>query len=276
MVNSLQDTTVLNNGVHMPWMGLGVFKVEDGQVLVDAVKTAIKNGYRSIDTASFYNNEEGVGRAVKECGVPRDQLFITSKVWNSDQGYESTIKAFESTLEKLDMDYLDLYLIHWPVKGKYVDTWRALEKIYKEGKVRAIGVSNFNVHHLEDILAVCEVKPAVNQVEYHPHLTQEEVRAYCEREKIQLEAWSPLKKGQLLNDPTIVEIANKYNKNSAQVILRWDLQNHVVTIPKSITESRIVDNANIFDFTLAEEDMQRISGLNINERTGADPDNFHF
>jgi len=276
MVNGLQDTVTLNNGVKMPWVGLGVFKVEDGQVVVDAVKAAIKHGYRSIDTAAFYQNEAGVGQGIRESGVAREELFITTKVWNSDQGYESTLKAFESSLSKLGLEYVDLYLIHWPVKGKYKETWKALEKLYKEGKVRAIGVSNFNIHHLEDLLSDCEIKPAVNQVEYHPHLTQEALREFCQQQEIQLEAWSPLKKGILLSDPVIVELAEKYKKTPAQIILRWDLQNGVITIPKSIKEHRIIENADLFDFQLAEEDMKKISALNINSRSGADPDNFNF
>ncbi|WP_102272517.1 aldo/keto reductase [Cytobacillus massiliigabonensis] len=276
MLTSLQDTVTLNNGVKMPWVGLGVFKVEDGQVVVDSVKSAIKNGYRSIDTASYYNNEKGVGQGIKESGVPREELFITSKVWNSDQGYESTLKSFELSLTKLGLEYLDLYLIHWPVKGKYKETWKALEKVYKEGKVRAIGVSNFNIHHLEDLLIDCEIKPAINQVEYHPHLTQVELQEFCKQNGIQLEAWSPLKKGLLLNDPTIVNIAASHKKAPSQVILRWDLQNKVITIPKSIKEHRIIENADIFDFQLSEEEMEKINSLNLNERTGADPDTFNF
>jgi diketogulonate reductase-like aldo/keto reductase len=276
MIKGLQDRTTLNNGVKMPWLGIGVFKVEDGQVVINAVKLAIKNGYRSIDTASFYDNEEGVGQGIKESGVPREQLFITSKIWNADQGYESTLQALEVSLQKLDLEYLDLYLIHWPVKGKYKETWRALEKLYKDGKIRAIGVSNFQVHHLEDILKDCEIKPVINQVEYHPHLTQVKLREFCEKQEIQLEAWSPLKKGVLLSEPTIVEIANRYKKSPAQVILRWDLQNKVITIPKSINENRIIANANVFDFNLGEEDMEKINALNINDRSGADPDTFTF
>ncbi|MFC0273392.1 aldo/keto reductase [Metabacillus herbersteinensis] len=276
MIKNIQDTTTLNNGVKMPWLGFGVFKVEDGQVVVDAVKSAIKNGYRSIDTAAFYDNEQGVGQGIKESGVPREELFITSKVWNADQGYESTLQAFETSLKKLGLDYLDLYLVHWPVKDKYKETWRALEKVYKEGKVRSIGVSNFNIHHLEDLLKDSEVKPVINQVEYHPHLTQVELREFCEKQEIQLEAWSPLKKGILLSEPAIVEIANKHQKTPSQVILRWDLQNKVVTIPKSIKEHRIIENANLFDFSLLEEEMEKINSLNKNDRTGADPDNFNF
>lgn len=276
VAKSLQDRTTLNNGVEMPWMGLGVFKVEDGQVVIDAVKNAIKNGYRSIDTAAFYQNEEGVGQGIRESGVPREELFITSKVWNSDQGYESTLRAFDDSLTKLGLEYIDLYLIHWPVKGKYKETWRALEELYKAGKIRAIGVSNFQIHHLQDLMEDAEVKPAINQVEYHPHLTQEELRAFCKKEGIQLEAWSPLKKGVLLSEPVIMEIAEKHGKSPAQVILRWDLQNEVITIPKSIKEHRIIQNSQVFDFELTEEDMARISALNINDRSGADPDNFNF
>jgi diketogulonate reductase-like aldo/keto reductase len=272
MPTSLTDTTTLHNGVKMPWFGLGVFKVQEGSEVVNAVKDAIKNGYLSIDTAAIYQNEEGVGQAIKESGVPREELFITSKVWNSDQGYESTLQAYETSLKKLGLEYLDLYLIHWPGKTKFKDTWKALEKLYKDGRVRAIGVSNFKIHHLEELLKDAEIKPMVNQVEYHPHLTQKDLLAFCEQEGIQLEAWSPLKQGQLLNDSTLLEIAEKYGKSTAQVILRWDLQTKVVTIPKSIKEQRIIENANIFDFELTEEDMKKIDGLNKDERVGPDPD----
>lgn len=274
MLKTLQDATTLHNGVTMPWFGLGVFKVENGSEVIEAVKTAIQNGYRSIDTAALYRNEEGVGQAIKESGVPRQELFITTKVWNSDQGYDSTLQAFETSLNKLGLDYLDLYLIHWPGKDKYKETWKALEKLYKDGRVRAIGVSNFKIHHLEDLMSSAEIKPMVNQVEYHPHLTQKELLAFCQREGIQLEAWSPLKQGQLLSDPTISKLAEKYQKSSAQIILRWDLQNKVVTIPKSIKEQRIIENANIFDFELSAEDMEEIDGLNKDERIGPDPDTF--
>jgi diketogulonate reductase-like aldo/keto reductase len=236
MLKTLQDVTTLHNGVVMPWFGLGVFKVEDGSEVIEAVKTAIQNGYRSIDTAALYGNEEGVGQAIKESGVPRQELFITTKVWNSDQGYDSTLQAFETSINKLGLDYLDLYLIHWPGKDRYKETWKALEKLYKDGRVRAIGVSNFKIHHLEDLMSSAEIQPMVNQVEYHPHLTQKELLAFCQREGIQLEAWSPLKQGQLLSDPIINKLAEKYGKSSAQIILRWDLQNKVVTIPKSIKE----------------------------------------
>jgi diketogulonate reductase-like aldo/keto reductase len=272
MPTSLKDTVTLHNGVKMPWLGLGVFKVSEGEEVVESVKAAIRNGYISIDTAAIYKNEEGVGQAIRESGVPREELFITSKVWNSDQGYETTLQAFETSLNKLGLDYLDLYLIHWPGVDKYKDTWRALERLYKDGRVRAIGVSNFLIHHLEELMSDCEIKPMVNQVEFHPHLTQKELLAFCKKEGIQMEAWSPLKQGQLLNELVLVDIAHKYNKSVAQVILRWDLQHEVVTIPKSIKEHRIIENADIFDFELTQEDMDKIDALNQDSRAGSHPD----
>lgn len=274
MINTLQDTVTLNNGVKMPGFGLGVYKIENGNDVIQSVKAAISHGYRSIDTASFYDNEEGVAQGIKESNVPRDEIFVTSKVWNDDQGYENTLASFETSLKKLDLEYLDLYLIHWPVKGLFKETWKALEKLYSDGKVRAIGVSNFHVHHLEAILSDCKVKPVVNQVEYHPHLTQIELQGYCKKENIQLEAWSPLKRGALLDEPTIKGIAERHNKSVAQVILRWDLQNDVITIPKSVKEHRIIENADIFDFLLTDEEMRKINDLNINDRSGTNPDSF--
>jgi methylglyoxal/glyoxal reductase len=275
-MNNLQSTTTLNNGVNMPWFGLGVFKVEEGPELVNAVKTAIQHGYRSIDTAAIYGNEEGVGQGIRESGISREDLFITSKVWNADLGYESTLAAYQSSLDKLSLDYLDLYLIHWPVAGKYKEAWRALETLYKEGRVRAIGVSNFQVHHLEDLMKDAEIKPMINQVEYHPRLTQKEVQAFCREQGIQLEAWSPLMQGQLLDNEVLAEIAAKYKKSVAQIILRWDLQNGVITIPKSTKEHRIIENSQVFDFELTKDDMQQIDALNQNHRVGPDPDNFDF
>jgi methylglyoxal/glyoxal reductase len=272
MPNSLKDTTTLHNGVKMPWMGLGVFKVEEGEEVVESVKAALKNGYISIDTAAIYGNEEGVGKAIKESGIPREDLFITTKLWNSEQGYEKTLKAFETSMKKLGLDYLDLYLIHWPGKDKYKDTWKAFEKLYKDGKIRAIGVSNFQVHHLEDLMSEAEVKPMVNQVEFHPHLTQKELLAFCKEQGIALEAWSPLKQGQLLDEPLLKEIAEKYNKSVAQVILRWDLQHGVITIPKSTKEHRIIENADVFDFELSQEEVEKIDSLNQDSRAGSHPD----
>src|SRR6478736_6817993 len=252
-MENLQSTTTLANGVKMPWLGLGVYKVEDGQEVVDSVKYAIK-----------------------ESGVSREELFVTSKVWNADQGYDTTLQAFETSLNKLGLEYLDLYLIHWPVQGKYKDTWKALEKLYKDGKIRAIGVSNFQVHHLEDLIADAEVKPMVNQIEFHPLLTQTEVREYCKKQGIQVEAWSPLAQGELLDNEVLTQIAEKHGKSTAQVILRWDLQNEVVTIPKSTKEHRIIQNADVFDFELNAEEVEKINALNQNHRVGPDPDNFDF
>ncbi|NHW34725.1 aldo/keto reductase [Paenibacillus aceris] len=280
MANHLQSTTTLHNGIQMPWFGLGVFKVEEGSEVISSVKAAIRNGYRSIDTAAVYANETGVGQAISEAlsetGLAREDLFVTSKVWNADLGYESTIAAYEASLSKLGLDYLDLYLIHWPVKGKYKEAWRALETLYKEGRVKAIGVSNFQIHHLEDVMKDAEIKPMVNQVELHPLLTQKELLNYCKEQNIQLEAWSPLMQGQLFDHPVLGEIASAHGKSVAQVILRWDLQHGIVTIPKSTKEQRIIDNANVFDFSLTDEEMTRIDVLNENRRVGPDPDNFDF
>ncbi|CEH29351.1 glyoxal reductase [Aneurinibacillus migulanus] len=277
MANHLAEGTTLSNGVKMPRVGLGVWKSKEGSEVENAVKAAIKAGYRSIDTAAVYGNETGVGKALQECGVPREELFITTKVWNADQGYDSTLQAFETSLNKLGLEYIDLYLIHWPVKGKYKDTWRALEKLYKEERVRAIGVSNFQPHHLDDLMADSEIKPMVNQVEFHPLLNQKELRAYCKKHGIQMEAWSPLGQGgELLKHPVLIEIGDKYGKTAAQVILRWDLQHEIITIPKSVHEERIIQNADVFDFTLSAEDMERIDALNEDKRIGPDPDNFDF
>ncbi|APA03721.1 glyoxal reductase [Bacillus velezensis] len=280
MTTHLQAKATLHNGVEMPWFGIGVFKVEEGAELVNAVKTALVHGYRSVDTAAIYGNEEGVGEGIRqglqEAGLKREDIFVTSKVWNADLGYEETLKAFDTSLEKLGLDYLDLYLIHWPVEGKYIDAWRALETLYRDGRIKAIGVSNFQIHHLKHLMKETEIKPMINQVEYHPRLTQKELLAFCTEQGIQLEAWSPLMQGQLLDHPVLQEIAKKYGKSAAQVILRWDLQNGVITIPKSTKKHRIEENANVFDFELSADDMKRIDDLNENLRVGPDPDNFDF
>jgi diketogulonate reductase-like aldo/keto reductase len=275
MANHIADCTTLNNGVKMPWLGLGVYKVQDGDEVIRSVTTAIETGYRSIDTAALYQNEEGVGQAVRNCGVPREQLFVTTKVWNSDQGYESTLRAFEESRKRLGLDYVDLYLIHWPVKGKYKETWKALEKLYRDGWTRAIGVSNFQIHHLQDVMADSEIVPAVNQVEFHPLLTQKELLKFCQDNRIQMEAWSPLMKGNL-DHPVLQNLARKYGKTPAQIVLRWDVQLGVVTIPKSVRAERIRENADIFDFELSPEDIAAIDSMNRNSRFGADPDNFDF
>lgn len=276
MLTSITDSVGLSNGVKMPWLGLGVFKVEDGSSVAEVVKTALKLGYRSVDTAAVYGNETGVGQAIRESGVPREELFVTSKVWNADQGYDSTLKAYEASLKRLELDYLDLYLVHWPVKGKYVDTWRALVHLYKEGLVKSIGVSNFQVHHLKDVMEDSGVVPMVNQVEYHPHLSQKPLLDFCKQNGIQLEAWSPLAQGKLTDHPVLADIGAKYGKTPSQVILRWDLQNGVVTIPKSVRSERMRENADVFDFELSSGDMAAIDALNMDQRVGPDPDNFNF
>ena len=276
MIESLQDTFTLHNGVEMPGFGLGVYKTADGEEVINAIKYAVNAGYRAVDTAALYFNEDGVGEGIKQCGLPREEIFVTTKVWNSDQGYESTLAAFEKSRKKLDVDYIDLYLIHWPVKEKYKETWRAMEELYRSGKVRAIGVSNFHKHHLEDLMTTAEIKPMVNQIELHPMLSQVELRDYCQSQNIAVTAWSPLAKGRLMEEPVLVEIAKKHNKTVAQVILRWHIQNDVIVIPKSTHEHRIVENADIFNFVLNREDMQAINALNKNERLGQNPDHFHF
>lgn len=271
----LDSTVELLNGVEMPRFGLGVWRAKSGEETEQAVLAALKAGYRSIDTASMYDNEQGVGNAVRASGVPREQVFITTKVWNNEQGYDNTIQAFRRSLDRLEMEYADLYLVHWPVVGLYKETYRALEDLYDQGLVRAIGVSNFNIHHLEDVMATCRIKPMVNQVELHPLLTQKKLFAFCRKEGIQLESWRPLMQGRL-ELPLIQELAAKYGKTAAQIILRWHLQLGLVTIPKSVQESRIRENADIFDFELEPEDMNLIDGLNQNQRFGADPDNINF
>ncbi|NEW08320.1 aldo/keto reductase [Paenibacillus sp. SYP-B3998] len=259
----------------MPWLGLGVYKSKEGQEVIQAVKTAIQNGYRSIDTAAVYRNEEGVGQGIRESGVAREQLFITTKVWNADQGYESTLQAFEASRKRLGLETIDLYLVHWAVPATYRETWKALVHLYKAGHVRAIGVSNFQIHHLEQVIEDTGIVPAVNQVEYHPQLAQKELLQFTREHNIQLEAWSPLMQGRL-DHPVLAELAAKHGKSPAQIVLRWDIQNRVVTIPKSVTEQRIRDNANIFDFELSAEDIAQIDTLNENKRIGPDPDNVTF
>ncbi|UOQ42885.1 aldo/keto reductase [Halobacillus salinarum] len=279
-MNHINTAVTLSNGVQMPWVGLGVFKVEEGAELIHAVTSAIRHGYRSIDTASIYGNEQGVGEGIRngmqQAGIKREDLFITSKVWNDDLGYESTLKAFENSLEKLQLEYLDLYLIHWPVEDKFKEAWKALETLYKQGKVKAIGVSNFHIHHLEELMMHAEIKPMVNQVERHPRLNQQKLYDFCKTSGIQIEAWSPLMQGEILQQEDLVDIARKYKKTTAQIILRWHLQNEVIVIPKSTKETRIVENSDVFDFELTSTDMDHIDRMNQNFRVGPDPDNFDF
>ena len=275
-ITDIRGTFELNNGVPMPYFGLGVFLIKDGNEVQQAVKHALSAGYIHIDTASLYGNERGVGQAVATSGIPRKGIFVTSKVWNSDQGYDSTLHAFEKSMNLLEFEYLDLYLVHWPVKGKYIDTWRALEHLYAERRVRAIGVSNFLRHHLENLLSHCEIVPMVNQMEFHPRLVQQSLIDFCSSHKIQYEAWSPLMQGKIFDIHELQMLAAKYGKNVAQVVLRWSLQKGVVTIPKSVNRERIISNSQIFDFEITAEDMLAIDALDKNERVGADPDNFNF
>ncbi|WP_113926688.1 aldo/keto reductase [Bacillus sp. P14.5] len=263
----------LNNGLKMPQLGFGVWQVENDQATA-AVSKAIETGYTSIDTAMIYQNEEGVGKALKETSVPREELFITTKVWNSDQGYENTLRAFDESLERLGLEYVDLYLIHWPTPefDEYVDTYKALEKLYNDGKVKAIGVCNFEIEHLERLLKECDVKPVLNQVECHPHLAQNELKEFCEKHDIFVEAWSPLEQGgEVLQNEVVTKIAEAHGKSPAQVILRWHLQNNTIVIPKSVTPSRIEENFNVFDFELSAEEMKQIDGLNKDRRKGPHP-----
>lgn len=273
---SLTSTVTLANGVKMPKIGLGVFKVENEEELLTAVNAAIENGYRSIDTASIYGNEEWVGKAIRQSGLNREKLFITSKVWNADQGYEKTLQAFNTSLEKMGMEYLDLYLIHWPVEGKYADTWRALEELYKEGRIKAIGVSNFQVHHLDKLLKTAEIKPMINQIELHPKLSQKELRCYAGQHDIKIEAWAPLMQGGLFENEILNGLAKKHGKSVAQIVLRWHLQNEIIIIPKSTKAYRIKENADLFGFELSDEDMNLIDSLNEDLRVGPDPDHFDF
>jgi diketogulonate reductase-like aldo/keto reductase len=275
-ISDIGGTFTLHNSIAMPYLGLGVFLVNEGDVVIKAVKDALSAGYRHIDTASLYGNERGVGQAIASSGIPRQEIFVTTKVWNSDQGYDSTLRAFEKSMKLLGFEYLDLYLVHWPVKGKYIETWKALERLYAEGRVRAIGVSNFMRHHLEALLPHCETVPMVNQMEFHPRLVQQQLIDFCSSHKIHYEAWSPLMQGKIFAIRELQVLASKYGKNVAQLVLRWDLQKGVIAIPKSVHKERIISNAQIFDFEITAEDMLAIERLDKNERVGADPDNFNF
>lgn len=275
-ITDLQGSFTLHNGVKMPYLGLGTYQSDNDQEVIDAVSYALQLGYRHIDTASIYGNEEGVGKGIKESAVNREEVFVVSKVWNADQGYETTLKAFEASLKRLDLEYLDLYLIHWPVDGKYTDTWRALERLYAEKRIRTIGVSNFMQHHLEDLLTRAEVVPMVNQMEFHPYVVQQDLIDYCSAKGIQYEAWSPFMQGKVFGLDICQELSKKYKKTVAQVILRWNLQKGVVTIPKSVKKERILSNAAIFDFEISKEDIAYLDGLDRGERIGPDPNDFDF
>ncbi|MCB7479807.1 aldo/keto reductase [Christiangramia sediminis] len=273
-ITDLKGTTRLSNGVEMPYLGLGVYKAEDGEEVINSIHYALDAGYRLIDTAAFYKNEEGVGEAIKKLNIDREDIFVTSKLWIDDQGPDKTRKALEDSLDKLGLEYLDLYLIHWPVPGKYLESWKVMQDLYAEGKIKAIGVSNCLQHHLESIKKLGGVQPMLLQNEFHPRLIQQELLDYCTQNEIQYQAWSPLMRGEILDNTKVKAIAEKYQKSVAQIILRWDLQKGVASIPKSVHKSRIIENAEIFDFALTTEDLVEIDSLENETRTGAHPDHF--
>jgi len=280
-MKKLTDGFQLSNGVSLPCVGYGTWQTPDGEIASKSVKLAIEAGYRHIDCAAVYANEASVGRGIKASGIPRNELFITSKVWNTERGYDKTIKAFEKTLSDLQLDYLDLYLIHWPANSKQfsdwdsinLDTWRAMTDLYKAGKVRAIGVSNFQLKHLRSLLET-EVKPMVNQIRFHPGMMQQEIVSFCKENGLTVEAWSPLGQGKVLSDPTLQEIADRYGKSTAQVCIKWCLQHDICPLPKSVTPDRIKANADVFDYILTDDDMTKIDRMDRGEIV--DSDNIDF
>ena len=273
---SIGQTLTLNNGVEMPQLGLGVFQSAEGEEVETAVRTALDFGYRHIDTAAAYRNEVGVGRAVRASGLSREDVFITTKVWNSAQREGKVREGFEESLKKLDLGYIDLYLVHWPVPEKFVETWLTLEELYAEGKVRAIGVSNFYPNHFEEVLKAGDIVPAVNQVELHPHMRLATLQSYLEGHGCRIEAWSPLMKARIFENKTIVALANQHGKTPAQIVLRWHWQHGIIIIPKSSNPERIRENGSFFDFELSADEMTAIDRLDKNERIGPDPNNFDF
>lgn len=279
MIQSLTDKVVFNNGIEIPGLGLGVFQIPNEET-AEVVKTGIINGYRLIDTAQIYGNEKGTGEGIKEglkiTGLNREDLFVTSKVWNAHISKEEALNSFEESLKKLQLDYLDLFLIHWPGKDSFKESWLALEELYEAGKIRAIGVSNFEIHHLEELLSYAKVIPALNQIELHPKLSQKEIRDFCKQHDIKIQAWSPLMQGQLLDHPIIKEIAKKHKKSTAQIILRWDIEQEILLVVKSVHENRMLSNSDVFDFKLDNEDMERLNSLNQSLRSGPHPDEFNF
>ncbi|NAS13870.1 aldo/keto reductase [Poritiphilus flavus] len=260
----------LNNGLKMPSIGLGVLFAENNDEVENAVRSALENGYRKIDTASAYQNEEGVGKGIISSGLERKEIFLTTKVWNTEQGYDQTLNSFDESLRRLQTEYIDLYLIHWPVKSKYKETYKALERLYSDGKARAIGVCNFSIPQLEDLMEHSQLTPALNQVEMHPHLSQNALLEFAKKHRIQLEAWRPIMMGEVLSIPELVEIGKFHSKSAVQVTLRWLIQRGVAVIPKSVTPKRIKENREIFDFELSADQMAIIESLNQNRRLGED------
>ena len=271
-------TITLNNGVEIPQLGFGVYQVKPEET-AQAVQTALEVGYRHIDTAEMYGNEKGVGEGIRNSGIPREEVFITSKLNNGFHARDAALKAFDGTIEALGFDDVDLFLIHWPLPGidvDYVETWKAMEEIYRSGRAKSIGVSNFNAHHLRKLFGETEIRPAVNQIEIHPYLTQDDLRAFDADHEIATEAWSPIAQGKVLDDPTILRVAERHGKTASQVTLRWHIQRGDIVFPKSVTRSRVEENFAIFDFELTEDDMREITMLNRDERTGPDPDTFNY
>lgn len=282
-MNKLSDGFILSNGYKIPCVGFGTYKIPEGEVAVSSVLKALEVGYRHIDTAAVYANERSVGEAVRQSGVKREEVFITSKVFNSDRGYQKALAAFDRSLNELGTDYVDLYLIHWPASFNQYDnweelnmgTWQALVEVYKKGRAKAIGVSNFMPHHLKALLGF-EVAPMVNQIEYHPGMTQKETVEFCKQRNILIEAWSPLVKGKAMSNPTLLSIAQKYGKTVAQICVRWCLQNGVLPLPKSVTPKRIEENAKVFDFSISQEDMATINAMEYFGGSGHHPDKISF
>ena len=273
---TIESTAPLHDAVDIPLLGFGVYKVEPGIETQDAVTTALEAGYRHIDTAALYRNERDVGASIAASGIDRSKLFVTTKLWNSHQGYESTLAALDRSLAKLGLNYVDLYLIHWPKPEHTAGTWRAMEEIQAAGKARAIGVSNFLIGHLDQLAETATVMPSVNQIEFHPHLQSAGLVSFCDDRGIVVEAWSPLKHGKIIDDPELAEIAEAHGVTVAQVVLRWMLQRGIVALPKSITPSRIAENRDLYDFELPDSDMARIDAMDRDERVGPDPGNFDF
>jgi diketogulonate reductase-like aldo/keto reductase len=274
----MSKTMRLNNNLEMPMLGLGVYLVENNETSQEVIEGALKNGYRAIDTASVYRNEEIVGNAIKACGINREEIFVTTKLFNEDQRKHKVMEAFETSLKKLGLDYVDLYLIHWPVKDEIVTSYKILEQIYKSGRAKSIGVSNFQIHHLEELMSQTQVVPALNQIEMHPLLSQDKLHAFHKQHGIVSEAWAPIGRGvkELLENPQLIKIAQTHKKTVTQVILRWHIQRDTVVIPKSNHLNRVIENSKIFDFELSQIEMEVINSLNKNHRLGPDPDNFNF